>query len=94
VREVRRLCSLFHGLDDSLASKNARIDDMRPLRDAQSSSMILLLHSVPNVDKLSIFEEQEVMFGRKLLQALDGRLAEVGYKIDVGFEDGYMGAEL
>lgn len=55
--------------------------------------MVLLLDGVADVDELAVFEDKEVVLVGEGLEAGDGLFAEVGEDVDVGFDDGDVGAE-
>lgn len=56
--------------------------------------MVLLLDRISDVDKLSVFEKQEVVLDRELLQAFNSVRAEIRDEVDVCFEDCDIRAEL
>ena len=56
--------------------------------------MILLLHCMSNVDELSVFEKQELMFDGELFLAFHSCFAGIGDEVDVDSEDSDVRAEL
>lgn len=55
--------------------------------------MVLLLDRVADINEFAVFEDQEVVFFGDCFEAAGGFGAEVGEDVDVGFEDGDVGAE-
>ena len=54
----------------------------------------MLLNGGANIDEFTIFEEEEVVFLSKLDESGDsGSRGEVGYDVNVGFQNGNRGAE-
>lgn len=66
---------------------------MRPLCDPQNPAIVLFLHRVSDVDEFSVFEDQKVVLLGELLESGYRLLAEVGQDINMGFNDGNVGAE-
>lgn len=56
--------------------------------------MVLFLDCVADINEFAVFEDQEIVFFGDAFQAGGGFGAEVGQDVDVGFEDGDVGAEL
>jgi hypothetical protein len=56
--------------------------------------VVLFLDCVANINEFAVFKDEEVMFFGECAEAGRGFVAEVGEDVDVGFEDGDVGAEL
>lgn len=65
-------------LDDTLTGEDGAIDNVGPLRYPESSTMVLLLDGVTDIDELAVLEDEEVVLLRERRQAGDGLFAEVG----------------
>ena len=93
VGEVRRRRSLGESLDNTLTRQDAAVDDVGPFRDPKSTTVVLLLDSVSDVNEFPVFKDEEVVLLRKGLETLDGLVTEIGEDVNVGFNDGDVGAE-
>lgn len=93
MREVRGLGGLREGLYDAFAGENGTVDDVCPFGDAECTAVVLFLDRVTDVDKFAVFKDEEVVLRSEGLEAGDCFAAEIGENVDVGFDDGDVGAE-
>jgi hypothetical protein len=89
-----RGCGLRQSLDDALAGENAAVDNVGPFGDPQSTTVVLLLDGVANIDEFPVLEDQKVVLLSQHIQAIDSVDAEIGEDIDVCLDDGDVGAEI
>ncbi|KAI4246166.1 MAG: hypothetical protein L6R40_002118 [Gallowayella cf. fulva] len=78
------LSQSFH---NTIASKPTRIDNMSPLRDAESTSVILHLHCMANIHKFAVLKNHEIVFCCQHFQAVYCFGAKICNNVDMCLEE-------